>query len=176
MSTKLNKKQLLAAEFLAFGETARSVSAKLGIRHETISRWKKIPCFVDMIRDVQLILFQEMIARQTSLLSYSQEAVLNAFKSTETTETFKAKLGIKYLNLYGGASTVNDKMEKFYQLQKKANNDSNYSVKKMFNIIDEVFRLYKISDDLSDKEYRKKVREFINSIDYILKPADDTKF
>ena len=52
MSTKLNKKQLLAAEFLAFGETARSVSAKLGIRHETISRWKKIPCFVDMIRDV----------------------------------------------------------------------------------------------------------------------------
>ena len=67
-------------------------------------------------------------------------------------------------------------MEKFYQLQKKANNDSNYSVKKMFNIIDEVFRLYKISDDLSDKEYRKKVREFINSIDYILKPADDTKF
>ena len=164
MSTKLNKKQLLAAEFLAFGETARSVSAKLGIRHETISRWKKIPCFVDMMRDVQLILFQEMIARQTSLLSNSQEAVLNAFKSTDTAETFKANLGIKYLNLYGGASTVHDKMEKFYQLQKKANNDNNYSVRKMFDIIDQVFRLYKISDDLSDKEYRMKVKETINDL------------
>ena len=164
MSTKLNKKQLLAAEFLAFGETARSVSAKLGIRHETISRWKKIPCFVDMIRDVQLILFQEMIARQTSLLSYSQEAVLNAFKSTETTETFKANLGIKYLNLYGGASTVHDKMEKFYQLQKKANNDNNYSVRKVFDIIDNLFVIDKISDNLTDDQYRLKVKELLKGI------------
>ena len=164
MSTKLNKKQLLAAEFLAFGETARSVSAKLGIRHETISRWKKIPCFADMIRDVQLILFQEMIARQTSLLSYSQEAVLNAFKSTETTETFKANLGIKYLNLYGGASTVHDKMEKFYQLQKKANNDNNYSVRKVFDIIDNLFVIDKISDNLTDDQYRLKVKELLKGI------------
>ena len=164
MSTKLNKKQLLAAEFLAFGETARSVSAKLGIRHETISRWKKIPCFVDMIRDVQLILFQEMIARQTSLLSYSQEAVLNAFKSSETTETFKANLGIKYLNLYGGASTVHDKMEKFYQLQKKANNDNNYSVRKVFDIIDNLFVIDKISDNLTDDQYRLKVKELLKGI------------
>ena len=168
MSTKLNKKQLLAAEFLAFGETARSVSAKLGIRHETISRWKKIPCFVDMIRDVQLILFQEMIARQTSLLSYSQEAVLNAFKSSETAETFKANLGIKYLNLYGGASTVHDKMEKFYQLQKKANNDNNYSVRKMFDIIDSIFKLYNASEELSDKEYRVKVKELIETVNTAL--------
>ena len=164
MSTKLNKKQLLAAEFLAFGETARSVSAKLGIRHETISRWKKIPCFVDMIRDVQLILFQEMIARQTSLLSYSQEAVLNAFKSSETTETFKANLGIKYLNLYGGASTVHDEMEKFYQLQKKANNDNNYSVRKVFDIIDNLFVIDKISDNLTDDQYRLKVKELLKGI------------
>ena len=164
MSTKLNKKQLLAAEFLAFGETARSVSAKLGIRHETISRWKKIPCFVDMIRDVQLILFQEMIARQTSLLSYSQEAVLNAFKSSETSETFKANLGIKYLNLYGGASTVHDKMEKFYQLQKKANNDNNYSVRKVFDIIDNLFVIDKISDNLTDDQYRLKVKELLKGI------------
>ena len=152
MSTKLNKKQLLAAEFLAFGETARSVSAKLGIRHETISRWKKIPCFVDMIRDVQLILFQEMISRQTSLLSYSQEA----------------NLGIKYLNLYGGASTVHDKMEKFYQLQKKANNDNNYSVRKMFDIIDSIFKLCNASEELSDKEYRVKVKELIETVNTAL--------
>ena len=169
MSTKLNKKQLLAAEFLAFGETARSVSAKLGIRHETISRWKKIPCFVDMIRDVQLILFQEMIARQTSLLSYSQEAVLNAFKSTEITETFKANLGIKYLNLYGRASTVHDKMEKFYHLQKKANNDNNYSVRKVFDIIDSIFRIDKLSDDLSDKEYRIKINKEMQTLTNVIK-------
>ena len=117
-----------------------------------------------MIRDVQLILFQEMIARQTSLLSYSQEAVLNAFKSTEITETFKANLGIKYLNLYGGASTVHDKMEKFYQLQKKANNDNNYSVRKVFDIIDNLFVIDKISDNLTDDQYRLKVQELLKGI------------
>ena len=42
-----------------------------------------------------MILFQEMIARQTSLLSYSQEAVLNAFKARD--ETFKANWGLSIL-------------------------------------------------------------------------------
>ena len=101
-------------------------------------------------------------------MSYSQEAVLNAFKSSETTETFKANLGIKYLNLYGGASTVHDKMEKFYQLQKKANNDNNYSVRKTFDIIDSIFKLYNASEELSDKEYRVKVKELIETVNTAL--------
>ena len=63
-------------------------------------------------------------------------------------------------------------MEKFYQLQKKAKNDNNYSVRKMFDIIDSIFKLYNASDDLSDKEYRVKVKEFIISIDSILKPTE----
>ena len=55
-------------------------------------------------------------------------------------------------------------MEKFYQLQKKANNDNNYSVRKMFDIIDSIFKLYNASEELSDKEYRVKVKELIETV------------
>ena len=59
-------------------------------------------------------------------------------------------------------------MEKFYQLQKKANNDNNYSVRKMFDIIDSIFKLYNASEELSDKEYRVKVKELIETVNTAL--------
>ena len=59
-------------------------------------------------------------------------------------------------------------MEKFYQLQKKANNDNNYSVRKTFDIIDSIFKLYNASEELSDKEYRVKVKELIETVNTAL--------
>ena len=59
-------------------------------------------------------------------------------------------------------------MEKFYQLQKKANNHNNYSVRKMFDIIDSIFKLYNASEELSDKDYRVKVKELIETVDTAL--------
>ena len=51
MSTKLNENQLIAVHLLASGEKA-SVSAKqLGLREETLARWRQIDEFKDALKD-----------------------------------------------------------------------------------------------------------------------------
>ena len=45
-STKLNKRQLIAAELLGVGYRPSDVAQKLTLRRETISRWQVNPDFI----------------------------------------------------------------------------------------------------------------------------------
>ena len=45
MSTKLNENQLIAIHLLASGVKASVVAKELGIREETLSRWRQIDEF-----------------------------------------------------------------------------------------------------------------------------------
>ena len=51
MSIKLNEKQLIAVHLLASGVKASIIANQLGIREETLSRWKQIDEFKETLED-----------------------------------------------------------------------------------------------------------------------------
>ena len=51
MSIKLKENQLLAAKLLSFGYSSKYVAEKIGIREETLSRWRKNQLFLKEVKD-----------------------------------------------------------------------------------------------------------------------------
>ena len=51
MSRKLNENQLIAVHLIASGFKASNVSKKLGIREETLSRWRQEDIFKEALED-----------------------------------------------------------------------------------------------------------------------------
>ena len=45
MSTKLNKRQRIAAELIGLGHRPSAVASELGVSRETISRWRQVAAF-----------------------------------------------------------------------------------------------------------------------------------
>ena len=55
MSTKLNEKQLIAVHLLASGVRASIIAKEIGIREETLSRWRQIDEFKKALEDFESI-------------------------------------------------------------------------------------------------------------------------
>ena len=51
MSTKLNENQLIAVHMIASGVKASTIAKQLGIREETLSRWRQIDEFKEALED-----------------------------------------------------------------------------------------------------------------------------
>ena len=51
MSTKLNENQLIAIHLLASGVKASIIAKQIGIREETLSRWRQIAKFKKALDD-----------------------------------------------------------------------------------------------------------------------------
>ena len=56
MSRKLNENQLIAVNLIASGFKASNVSKKLGIREETLSRWRQEDIFKEALEDTTEII------------------------------------------------------------------------------------------------------------------------
>ena len=63
MSTKLNKNQLIAVQLLASGVKASVIAKKLGIREETLSRWRQIDEFKEALEDTTEAVLREIDER-----------------------------------------------------------------------------------------------------------------
>ena len=51
MSTKLNENQLIAIHLIASGVKASVISKQLGIREETLSRWRQNATFSEAVKN-----------------------------------------------------------------------------------------------------------------------------
>ena len=143
MSRNLNKRQHLAATLIAMGETATSVSKKLKVRPETLSRWRQIESFQSAVHHAHLKIYEELINQQTNLLNASQTLIMDAFNSEEVTKQIKASLAIRYLQMIGGPSSANEKMTAHLAVHKSINQETNPEmqvypaiIKAFFNIRD----------------------------------------
>ena len=52
MSQKITKKQKIAAQLIAYGESIGYAASKVEVRRETMSRWKKRPLFIKEVEKV----------------------------------------------------------------------------------------------------------------------------
>ncbi|MCH1613098.1 MAG: hypothetical protein L7S72_07365, partial [Flavobacteriales bacterium] len=102
MSIKLNEKQLIAVHLFASGLKASVIAKKLGIREETLSRWRQIDEFKEALEDAIEAVLREIDETHKNLLIRSQNVINEALIDKELDIFKKANLALKYLSLIKG--------------------------------------------------------------------------
>ena len=102
MSIKLNEKQLIAVNLLASGVKSSVIAKKLGIREETLSRWRQIYEFKEALEDAIEAVLREIDETHKNLLILSQNVINEALNKEELDLFKKANLALRYLSLIKG--------------------------------------------------------------------------
>ena len=106
MSTKLNENQLIAIHLLASGVKASVVAKELGIREETLSRWRQIDEFKQSLDDATEAILREIVETHKNLLISSQSIIYDALHNEELDIFKKANLALRYLSLMRGKDDI----------------------------------------------------------------------
>ena len=109
MSTKLNEKQLIAIHLLASGVKASIIAKELGIREETLSRWRQIDEFKEALEDATEAILREIDETHKNLLIRAQNVINEALNNDELDLFKKANLALRYLSLMKGKDDITQK-------------------------------------------------------------------
>ncbi len=109
MSIKLNENQLIAIHLLASGYKSCEVAKQLNIRQETLSRWRQIDEFKDVLEDAIEAVLREIDETHKNLLIRSQNAIIEALNNKELDIFKKANLALRYLSLLKGKEDIMQK-------------------------------------------------------------------
>ena len=111
MSIKLKKNQLIACHLLASGVKASVIAKKLGIREETLSRWRQTDEFKEKLEFATGVILREIIETHKNLIISSQNIISDAFSNKDLDIFKKASLALRYLSLIKGKDDVVEKSE-----------------------------------------------------------------
>ena len=111
MSIKLKKNQLIACHLLASGVKASVIAKKLGIREETLSRWRQTDEFKEKLESATVVILREIIETHKNLIISSQNIISDAFSNKDLDIFKKASLALRYLSLIKGKDDVVEKSE-----------------------------------------------------------------
>ena len=106
MSIKLNENQLIAIHLLASGVKASVVAKELGIREETLSRWKQIDEFQKSLDNTTEVILREIVETHKNLLISSQSIIYDALHNEELDIFKKANLALRFLSLMRGKDDI----------------------------------------------------------------------
>ena len=109
MSKKLNKNQLIAVHLLASGVKASVIAKKLGIREETLSRWRQIDEFKEALEEATEAVLREIDETHKNLLIHSQNVINEALNNEELDLFKKANLALRYMSLIRGKDDITQK-------------------------------------------------------------------
>ena len=109
MSTKLNENQLIAIHLIASGVKASVIAKQLGIREETLSRWRQIDEFKDALEDAVEDILREIDETHKNLLISSQNVINEALNNKELDLFKKANLALRYMSLIKGKDDITQK-------------------------------------------------------------------
>ena len=109
MSSKLNEKQLIAVHLFASGLKASVIAKKLGIREETLSRWRQIDEFKEALDSATEVVLREIDETHKNLLIHSQIVISDALNNEELDLFKKANLALRYLSLIRGKDDITQK-------------------------------------------------------------------
>ncbi len=109
MSIKLNEKQLIAVHLLASGVKASVIAKKLGIREETLSRWRQTDEFKEALEDATEVVLREIDDTHKNLLISSQNVISEALNNKDLDLFKKANLALRFLSLIKGKDDITQK-------------------------------------------------------------------
>ena len=116
MSTKLNENQLIAIHLLASGVKASVVAKELGIREETLSRWRQIDEFQKSLDNTTEVILREIVETHKNLLISSQSIIYDALHNEELDIFKKANLALRFLSLMKGKDDIFQKDIEIFML------------------------------------------------------------
>ena len=162
MSTKINKRQLIAAELLGVGYRPSDVAQKLTLRRETISRWQVNPDFILAKEKAYLEVLSNIINESTLLTNKAHQVLLEAFEDQEISKVAKAGIGIRYLSLVGAQANTYEKSNKKYVDLSKVTDNNEIIAKWFVDVLDGIRDLKPSRGEITDNILRKKVYELID--------------
>ena len=109
MSRKLNENQLIAVHLIASGFKASNVSKKLGIREETLSRWRKEDIFKEALEDTTEIILREIVDTHKNILIKCQNIIVDTLNDKNLDLLKKANIALRYLSLIRGKGDISQK-------------------------------------------------------------------
>ena len=133
MSKDLKESQLIAAELLSVGISSTIVSEKLGIRPETLSRWRQNQEFNDEIEQ-KVIKNCSLIEKQFLKLFYlSLNTLETVLTDNQVKPIAKANIAMKYISHFG----IDDSVKKKVVTNQKENHTS---VSEAFGLIEQLYQ------------------------------------
>ena len=161
MSTKLNKRQRIAAELIGLGHRPSAVASELGVSRETISRWRQMPPFNEQSQKAHLDLLASLLADRLQLIDRCHEAIGDALNCKDTSNGIKASEAVRYLALNGSQSHVYHSIENDHGRLSARDEESNRAFQWVMDKLDKLARLKARNDLVTDKEYRRMAEDIV---------------
>ena len=109
MSIKLNENQLIAVHLIASGVKASNISKQIGIREETLSRWRQEDIFKEALEDTTEIILREIVDTHKNILIKCQNIIVDTLSNENLDVLKKANIALRYLSLMRGKSDISQK-------------------------------------------------------------------
>ena len=161
MSTKLNKRQRIAAELIGIGHRPSVVASQLNVSRETISRWQHLPDFTELSSKAHLDLLASLLADRLRLIDRCHEAIGDALKCKDTSNGIKASVAVRYLALNGSQSHVYHSIDNDHGRLSARDEESSRAFRWVMNKLDKLARLKARNDHVTDKQYRRMAEDIV---------------
>ena len=168
MSIKLNKRQSLAAQLLAAGEPSKAVARQVGVRQETLSRWKKLTHFNYHIKHIHIEILESILAKQVEMLQLAHNTITTALNDSDLSLHARSSIALRLLGLFDGMHPLNQKIEEKENALRKKETANNGRPDIMYSIIQYLYHINGIDPSLSDNNYRLQVEKYLNDINRII--------
>ena len=109
MSIKLNENQLIAVHLIASGVKASNISKQIGIREETLSRWRQEDIFKEALEDTTEIILREIVDTHKNILIKCQSIIVDTLNDENLDILKKANIALRYLSLMRGKGDISQK-------------------------------------------------------------------
>ena len=109
MSIKLNENQLIAVHLIASGVKASNISKQIGIREETLSRWRQEDIFKEALGDTTEIILREIVDMHKNILIKCQNIIVDTLNDENLDILKKANIALRYLSLMRGKGDISQK-------------------------------------------------------------------
>ena len=161
MSTKLNKRQRIAAELIGIGHRPSVVASQLNVSRETISRWRLLPAFKELTQKAHLDLLASLLADRLQLINRCHEVLIDVLDCKDTSLAIKGSLAVRYLALNGSSSHIYQGLKSDHGHLASSDKENNQSLQWIFEIVRQLSNLKANNSHLSDAEYRKKAEDIV---------------
>lgn len=162
MSTKLNKRQRIAAELIGLGHRPSAVASQLNVSRETISRWRLLPAFKELSQNAHLELLASLLADRLQLIARCHEILVDVLECQDTSVAIKGSFAVRYLALNGSSNHIYQGLKSDHGHLASSDKENNQSLQWIFEIVRQLSNLKANNSHLSDAEYRKKAEEIVS--------------
>jgi 1,2-phenylacetyl-CoA epoxidase catalytic subunit len=159
MSTKLNNRQLMAAEMLGMGYRPSVVAEKLQVTRETVSRWQQKPDFEEMQRQSYMSTLNDITNETTLIISKANSALLTVFDDENAASSSKANIAVRYLSCVGNQNTIYQRLSEAAYKMSNSEDEDMKAFQWVADVLNSIAELKASTGRVTDAEYRERIEK-----------------